>query len=116
MSEEITNNVAEVLDVMTEIKPAEHPAGIEMEEWTFTNDKTNPGITQLFHMFHDSVFKNKVGLMHAKIKGGNEVHTLLVGVEVTPDNQILTWPIAKILTEEEQNKYAAPDGNGNWLE
>ena len=87
--------------------------GIVMDEYTFTNDKTNKAIRHLFHMFYQSVFKNKLGVMHARNKVDGKVHTILVGVELTPDGT-LTWPIAKVLTEAEQGQYEAPDGNGNY--
>lgn len=88
--------------------------GNYVDEFTFTNDKRNPMLTQLFRMFYTSVYKNKIGLMHAKVKGKDEVHTILVGVEITPEG-IITWPLAKILTEEEQDVYMAPDGEGNYV-
>lgn len=97
------------------VRESDHPEGIVMEEWTFTNDKANPAIRQLFHILHQSTFKNKLGIMHAKLKDKDEVHTLIVGVEVAEDGQVLTFPIAKILTEAEQNCYLAPDGKGGWL-
>lgn len=97
-----------------EVVEAQHPDGKEMVEWVFTNDKTNPHIRQLFHLFMNSAFVNKVGLMHAKVKDENEIHTIIVGVEQTPDG-LATWPIAKVLTEEEQARYQAPDGEGNFI-
>lgn len=103
-------------ELMPEVAPVTNPEGLELDEWIFTNDKTNPGIRQLFRMFHQSVFDNRVGLMHARLKGSDKVVTLLVLIEVLPDNQIITWPLAKVLTEEEQNMYAAPDGNGGFVE
>src|SRR4249919_1532441 len=103
-------------ELMPDVEPVKIPERIELDEWVFTNDKTNPGIRQLFRMFHQSVFDNKVGLMHAKVKGSDNVVTLLVLVEVLPDNQIITWPLAKVLTEEEQTHYCAPDGNGGFID
>lgn len=108
--------VNDVLTMLPEgkVREADHPEGIVMEEWTFTNDKTNPAIRQMFHLLHQSAFKNKLGVMHAKLKDKDEVHTLIVGVEVV-EGEVLTFPIAKVLTEAEQNNYVAPDGNGGWL-
>lgn len=105
-----------VLDMFPQggVQEAEHPGGIEMQEWCFTNDKTNPAIRQLFHLLHESVFRNKLGIMHAKLKGKDEVHTLIVGVEMV-DGQALTFPLAKILLPEEQDEYMAPDGEGNFI-
>lgn len=77
----------------------------------FTNDTTNPAIRNLFHIFYQSVFVNKLGIMTALHKPTDTVHTLLVGVEATDEGQI-TWPLAKILTEEEQVQYLAPNGLG----
>jgi hypothetical protein len=110
------DNVETNLDVETalgEVTEAEHPTGTEMEEWVFTNDKTNPMVRQLFHLLYQSAFSNKLGVMHAKLKDKDEVHTLIVGVEYTPEG-VVTWPIAKILTEDQQSEYLAPDGNGNY--
>ena len=109
--EEITEAVLSQL----EVKEAEHPTGLEMTEWAFTNDLTNPAIRNLFHMLHQAAFVNKLGVMHALHKPTGTVQSLIVGVEVT-DNGVLTWPLAKILTETEQTEYLAPDGNGNFPE
>lgn len=96
------------------IKEVEAPDEREMFEWTFSNDKSNNAIRQLFHMFYQIVFDNKLGLMHALNTESDKVETLIVGVEQTP-NGTACWPIAKILTEEEQGKYKSPDGNGGWV-
>jgi hypothetical protein len=97
------------------VEEAEHPAGIQMMEWCFSNDKTNQHIRQLFHMFYNSVFANKLGLMHARVKGTEEIHTILVGIEAVPDEGIRTYPLARLLTKEEQDIYEAPDGDGNFI-
>lgn len=97
------------------IVEAETPEGAEMTEWVFTNDPSNQAIRQLFHMFVHSAFTNKLGVMHAKRKNSNIIDTVVVGIEVV-DGQIATWPIAKLLTEEEQGNYQAPDGEGGFLE
>ena len=115
MIEEINTDVNEVINLAESIQESEHPDGQEMDEWCFTNDKTNPMIRQLFHLLMESAFKNKLGLMHAKVRDKDEVHTLIVGVENTEDG-VITWPIAKILTEDQQGLYAAPDGQGNYAE
>jgi hypothetical protein len=112
---ELDENIKSMEQLMQPAEAVVDPTGIEMTEWTFTNDKTNPAISHLFRMFHESVFANKLGVMHALNTEDNKVQTLLVGVEITEDKQVITWPIAKILTEEEQGKYKAPDGNGNYL-
>jgi hypothetical protein len=109
---EVVSNVVPLFpDALPETQDED---GNYMDEFTFTNDKNNPMLTQLFRMFYTSVFKNKLGLMHAKVRGKDEVHTVIVGVEITPEG-ILTWPLAKILTEEEQDMYMAPDGEGNYV-
>lgn len=106
----------ELLEQLTadSIPDAEHPGGLEMFEYAFTNDKTNPQILKLFHLLHSAAFANKIGVMHAKHLDTDTVHTLIVGVENTDDG-IITWPIAKVLTEDEQGGYLAPDGNGGYL-
>lgn len=97
-----------------QIVEAQHPEGIEMVEWIFTNDKTNPAIRQLFHMFHTGAFANKIGLMHAKLKDSDEVHTVICGVHVDGDN-VLAFPLAKVLTTDEQDEYLAPTGDGSYV-
>lgn len=115
-AENTKSDIDQALELMNgEVQEAEHPDGKEMIEWVFTNEKENPHIRQLFHLLMNSAFFNKFGLMHAKLKGTDKVQTLIVGVEVTPDGTV-TWPIAKILTEEEQSLYEAPDGNGGYIE
>lgn len=107
----------DILDeLLPDVSPVTSPEGVELDEWVFTNDKTNPGIRHLYRMFYHSVFDNKIGLMHAKIKGSDTVVTLIVGVDYTPEGELVTWPIAKVLTEEEQNNFAAPDGHGGYVE
>ena len=112
MSQDV--DAQELVDIaLGDVVEASSPDGTEMEEWVFTNDKTNPMVRQLFHLLYESAFKNKLGVMHAKLKDKDEVHTLIVGVEYT-DEGVITWPIAKILTEAQQTEYLAPDGNGNY--
>lgn len=120
MAESNNEDKQHLIDEMLElvelpVSEVEHPEGIEMTEWTFTNDKTNPMIRHMFHLLMKSAFANKIGVMHAKIKDTNEVHTVIVGVQVMPDGSVATWPIAKVFTEEEQDMYEAPDGQGNYV-
>lgn len=119
MTDDITPD-DNVIPLFPEIPEAEHPEGIELEEWVFTNDKTNPALPSLFHMLYDSTYKNKLGVMHALSKSDNKIHTLIVGVELIPhgngEAQIACWPIAKLLTEEEQGDYLTPDGHGNFFQ
>lgn len=112
-AKELVQEVEQLLQ--KEPEPIISPEGVEMEEWVFVNDKTNPGPRHLFHLLYESVFRNKLGVMHAYNTKDNKVHTVIVGVEVHPEKGVLTWPIAKLLTEEEQGNYKAPDGNGNWI-
>ena len=107
----------ELLEVInTPPEEAEHPTGMEMHEWVFTNDKQNPLIRHLYHMIYRATFANKIGLMHAKNKVTGEIETLLVGVDLVGDGQIATWPLAKVLSESEQDNYAAPRGDGTYVE
>lgn len=88
--------------------------GIEMTEWIFTNDKENPYPQAILHAFYDGVVKNRVGIMHAKLANSDEVHTLLVGIEVNEEGDVGCYPLARLLSADEQNLYIAPDGNGGW--
>lgn len=108
-----------VIPLFPEVPEAEHPEGIEIQEWIFSNDKANPALPQLFQLLYTSAFKNKLGVMHSKRKDSDVVHTLIVGVELVPhgrgEAEVVCWPIAKLLTEEEQQEYMTPDGEGNWF-
>lgn len=117
MSAERTDNIEEMVEVAItgEVHEAQHPDGKPIRELCFTNDKTNPFIRQQFHIWMQASYANAVGLMHAKRKDTGEIHTLLVGVEVQEDGSIATYPLAKILEPEEQNKYLAPDGEGGYI-
>lgn len=118
MSEAVNTEVNDpTLDLALkgEVKEAELPEGVQMEmyEWVFTNDKANPMPRQLFHTFMEAAFKNKIGIMHALHKESGKIHTVLVGIEHTPEGTV-AWPLAKILVEEEQAGYLSPDGNGGY--
>lgn len=117
MAEQQDNDAGQILlDSLSpeSIPEAEHPAGVEMYEYAFTNDKSNPLFLKLFHMLHNAAFANKLGVMHCKNTETDTIQTLIVGVDHTEDG-ITTWPLAKILTEEEQGIYLAPDGEGGYL-
>lgn len=111
--EQIAKEVG-LLEEVPAIAEAEHPAGIEMTEWIFTNDKTNEAIRQLFHGFYNGAFANKIGLMHAYNSETENVETIIVGVENGEDG-VKLFPLAKVLDGEEIAVYKAPDGNGGYL-
>lgn len=102
-------------ELLAEAPEAEHPQGIEIQEYVFTNDKTNPAPRRLFHMFYETVYKNKLGVMHALHKDSHKISTLLVGVDYDAEGNVICWPIARLLTEEEQGQFMTPDGNGNYV-
>lgn len=112
--EDREENVIDAVLSQLEVVEAEHPTGLEMSEWVFTNDKTNPAIRNLFHIFYTSVFMNKLGLMTALHEPSQTIHTLIVGVDVQ-DGKTITWPLARVLTEDEQSNYKAPDGEGSYI-
>lgn len=87
---------------------------VELVEYIFTNDQTNPYPQQILHLVYESVFKNLVGIMQAKHKSSGDIHTLLVGLEKADGGSINTYPLARILSLEEQNEYLAPDGKGGF--
>lgn len=87
---------------------------VEVVEYIFTNDPTNPNPQQILHLFYEGVFKNLVGIMHAKHKPSGEIHTVLVGLDKGGDGYINTYPLARILSREEQDEYLAPDGKGGY--
>lgn len=107
-----------VVPLFPEVPEAEHPAGVEMVEWIFTNDKTNEYTKLLFHGLMQGAFSNKLGIMQAKRKDSDKVETLIVGVELVDGRYDVApncYPLAKVLTEEELNAYVTPDGNGGYL-
>lgn len=106
-----------VVPLIPEINEAEHPAGIEMVEWVFTNDKTNEYPRMLFHGLYQGAFANKLGIIQTKAAETDEVHTLICGIELVPDQAFPNiYPLAKVLTAEELDRYKQfPDGNGNYI-
>lgn len=95
------------------VPEVESPDGGKLIEHIYTNDKTNPAPSMVFRMFHQAAFKNKLGVMHALDKETGKVATLLVGMEYTKEGTQM-WPLAKILTEGEYDRYLAPDGDGGY--
>lgn len=104
-----------VVQLFEDLKPAEHPDGLELTEYVYTNDLQNPMLPRMFHFLYDATFKNKIGVMHALNKETKKVHTIIVGVEITEDGMVACMPIAKVLTAEEQDQYCAPDGMGGFV-
>ena len=97
------------------VPEAESPDGNALVEHIYTNDKKNPAPIQLFRMFHQAAFKNKLGIMHALDKESGKIATLIVGMEFTDEGTAM-WPLAKVLSEEEYGRYLAPDGTGGYPE
>lgn len=81
----------------------------------FTNDQGNPFPFTQLDLFYQCVQASKVGLMHAKNRETGVIESLLVGVEQGP-NGIISYPLAKILDENDLNLYLPPDGMGGYLE
>lgn len=99
----------DIIPIVPDIPKAEHPKGIEMTEWVFTDDDKNPAPFMLFHAFYDGVFANKIGIMQATHKDSGNKAMLIVGVEVTDEGTAL-YPLARILESEEVLKYEGPSG------
>lgn len=113
--EAVVDAVADAVVEVEEIPVAEHPDGNPIEVHIFTNDHKNPMLPQLFNFVYNAAFKNKLGVMHALNKETKKVHTLLIGVDYTPDGELVCLPMAKLLTAEEQELYFAPDGVGGFI-
>lgn len=94
---------------------AEGPADTQFNLNVFTNDPTNPIAIKQLEMLYRAVLSSRVGLMHAKNTVTGKVETILVGLEKDPVEGLLTYPIARLLTEEDQNVYQPPDGHGNYI-
>lgn len=105
----------DINELLAEATPAEHPDGIELQEYVFTNDKSNPSPRHLFHLLHESAFKNKLGVMHALHKDSHKISTVIVGVDKDAEGNTICWPIARLLTEDEQGQYMTPDGQGGYV-
>ena len=105
----------DVETLLDEPTPAEHPDGHELQEWVFTNDKSNPSPRHLFHLLHESAFKNKLGVMHALRKDDHKIATVIVGVDQDAEGNLICWPIARMLTEDEQGLFMTPDGKGGYV-
>lgn len=110
---ELVNNVVQFPQQNWVLEFPAFDKDTEFDEWTFTNDKTNPAIRGMWHLFHSAAFNNKLGLMHSRHIPSGTIHTLIVGVEQTTDG-VHTWPLARVLTEDEQGTYEAPDGEGGF--
>lgn len=93
-----------IIPVVPEIEKAEHPGGIEMTEWIFTDDPKNPAPYMLFHAFYDGVFSNKIGVMQSVHKETGEKAMLIVGVEILPEGTAV-YPLARILETDEVAMY-----------
>lgn len=104
---------ASLNDVDLTVPEAESPDGFKLVEWIYTNDRENPAPIMLFRVLHQAASKNKLGIMQALDKESGKVETLIVGVEHTKDGTAM-WPLAKILSEGEHERYLAPDGEGGY--
>lgn len=80
----------------------------------FTNDKQNPFAIKQLEMIYQAMLASRIGLMHAKNVISGKVETLLVGIEYE-DGGINTFPLAKVLSEDDMNKYLPPDGEGGYI-
>jgi len=93
---------------------AEGPVDTGFKLHVFTNDKTNPIAIKQLEMVYQAVVHSRIGLMHAKNIMTGKVETLLVGIEFE-DGGVNTYPISKLLGEEDMNIYLPPDGNGGYI-
>lgn len=96
------------------IPPEELKDVVVRDELVFTNDKADTAVRQLFHMLYQMTYDNKLGLMHAKNIVTGNVETLIVGTQRTEDG-FACFPLAKVLTEEEQVMYQSPTGSGEYV-
>ena len=76
--EDTPNQVVEDVLSQFKVEPVEHPSGGYLEEFVFTNDKTNPAVRNLFHMLHKAAFTNQLGMMVAKHEPTGDITTLIV--------------------------------------
>lgn len=117
MSAENTTDLERMLEVAEgKITETEHPAGIEMNEWVFTNDKTNPFVRQQFHMLMNAAFSNQLGVMHAKVRDTDEIKTILVWVTTREEGGVVTYPIATFINPDDAPQFLAPDGSGGYID
>lgn len=105
--------IENVIDLPPQTEMPAATEAFELVEYIFTNNKESPFPKNLLHLFYEGCFTNTVGIMEAKNKLTGNVELLLVGLEKAEDG-INTYPMARILSLEEQDNYLAPDGYGNY--
>jgi hypothetical protein len=89
--------------------------GTKFNLHVFTNDKQNPLAIKQLEMFYQATLGSRIGLMHAKNTATGKIDTLLVGVDYAEDG-VNTYPLAKLLGEEDMNVYLPPDGEGGYID
>lgn len=106
-------------DNVTDIAEArQKKADNEAVLMTFTNhkDEQNLGVLSgLLKMFYHIVLTNRLAIMQAKNTETGEEQIVLVGVEQNGEG-LNCYPLALPLSAELVAKYAAPDGQGGWIE
>ena len=92
--------------------------GQEAVLFTFTNDKNEYNMNMLkglLKMVYHTVLTNRLGIMQAKNSETGEPEVVLVGVEQNGDS-LNCYPLFSPIRAEDVGKFAAPDGQGGWLE
>lgn len=84
--------------------------------YTFANRSPAPELESLLSMFYYSAFDNTLGIMQALNSETGEEEVLLVGVNVDDNGKTECFPLARLLSAEEVEKYRAPDGEGGFYD
>jgi hypothetical protein len=85
--------------------------------YMFTNDaKQGYLLQQLLDMYYRGAYSNTIGIMSALNTETEETELLIVGVSHDEEGLTNTFPLARILTPQEVEKYRGPDGKGGWLD
>lgn len=110
MSETLEVTVDDVVDAALA-----EPAPAKFRLLAFSNDTSNTAVLKQLEMYYELAFNNQIGIMHARNDETQEIETLLVGIGLGVDGGVETYPIARILGENDVNLYSPPDGDGGYL-
>jgi hypothetical protein len=112
MSEQTTPADSDIVESVDRIAAGRE---VELIEWVFSADVKNPFPAQLLHLFYEMVSTNKLGIMQAKSTLTGSVDNILVGVDRNEEGELVTYPLARILNENELGTYLAPRGDGTFI-
>lgn len=102
-------------DIIESVDRLANGKEVELIEWVFSADVKNPFPAQILHMFYEIVSTNKLGIMQAKSTLTGNVDNILVGIDRNDEGELVTYPMARLLTDKELGTYLAPRGDGTFI-